>query len=112
MNVIELIERGEFELTEYVPSLQEHLASVEAKKAEKELLCLARHGQAMDWIPVSEGLPEIGRTVLVIDKHETIRTVYLSTEYWIGAWTGEECSFCKSTFTHWMPLPPAPEVKP
>lgn len=112
MNVIKMVERGKFELAEYLPSLQEYLPGVEAKKAEKELLRLARLGQAMDWVdgpPPAFGAED---RKWIIFEHLTPFTK--ATVYMTAIWLGTSYSESKVRLARkWalMPLPPAPEVR-
>lgn len=68
----------------------------------------------MNWIPVSEKLPEYGKFVLITDKDGDmyVATIQKGKEhsYWIincRCREGSEPYY----ITHWMPLPSPPEDK-
>ena len=65
------------------------------------------------WIPVSERLPKWFDEVMFFDAlAETITMGYLHKEQWtsIDMLFWHDDNFGR--VTHWMPLPPAPEVEP
>ena len=67
----------------------------------------------MEWIKVSDGLPEtdnnnLSKVVLAANDNGTIKTTRLDTEYSKkGHWIGFD--FSDSNVTHWMPLPELPK---
>ena len=105
MDVIERIERGEFIVHEH---------------DWDELVRLAKIGQQMQWVPVSERMPEKDVLVLLYlndGEHTKITTgkIYASDDARVD---GKFCvgfdqvcpDFLKrEVVTHWMPLPPLPE---
>ena len=67
------------------------------------------------WIPVTERLPEMGKEVLVSDKHKGVNIAWI-----VGCFSKDGASFewaCESDgwiddqlpITHWMPLPGPPK---
>ena len=62
MSIIERIERGEYSLVRVYRRDRGLITSAEAPDAQLELLTLARAGEKMRWIPVSERLPVIDYT--------------------------------------------------
>lgn len=61
------------------------------------------------WIPVTERLPALGKTVLVFGG-KSIYTAYYGER--MASWFGwhklnSKCHYCNPT--HWMPLPEPPE---
>ena len=66
--------------------------------------------KARRWIPVSERLPLLrdSKAVLVFTKSgETYSGMFLGN----NEWTGLLHDFKPNEVTHWMPLPPNPEVQ-
>jgi hypothetical protein len=63
------------------------------------------------WISVEERLPEVGVTVLTLDKHGHIcdRYMYRCSDG-TALFTAKHLVSSKDV-THWMPLPEAPEVE-
>ena len=63
------------------------------------------------WIPVTERLPENGQRVLAYCKDRVIHDAKWSwpESEWFDKATGS--SYLGGFVTHWMPLPPAPEVE-
>ena len=71
---------------------------------------LAAAREAQRWIPVGERLPEVGVRVDILrtcpDGYDYQNGCLTADGYW---WS--EILACKlKHVTHWMPLPPAPEV--
>jgi hypothetical protein len=70
----------------------------------------------MEWIPVTERLPEIGRRTLIYQDGQQHAATFRPVEYRDGSgtlnlWDGDECETF-SGVTHWMPLPPPPPATP
>jgi hypothetical protein len=71
----------------------------------------------LEWIPVDKDLPKVGdagvyasRPVLTTDEKEIYICVFVKTaktEWWQNVETQEKMI----GITHWLPLPPLPEVK-
>lgn len=65
------------------------------------------------WIPVSERMPEDGEHVIVFHPRDGVMQITFFFAY--GKWwdaAEDDGGLAKSYFTHWMPLPAAPqEVK-
>lgn len=70
--------------------------------AESEILALARIGQRVRWIPVSERLPEIEEPVLVIGE------CGFGVDHLNGVVNRRPIWHWDSGITHWMPLPQPP----
>lgn len=58
---------------------------------------------AIDWIPVTERLPDCADNVLAIDCDG-----YMSTSYYTGRWHGNG-DLDEDAVTHWMHLPEPPK---
>lgn len=64
------------------------------------------------WIPVTERLPAEGMRVLAATEGVFSGEAYLSCEgVWRRSYGVVWVSLVDMPVTHWMPLPPAPEVK-
>jgi Protein of unknown function (DUF551). len=59
------------------------------------------------WISVKERLPENGRRVMVIDKHENQTIAWCEH----GRFWPDNLQFSPSMITHWQPLPEPPKLK-
>lgn len=63
------------------------------------------------WIPVTERLPAEGMRVLAASEGVFSGEAYLSCEgVWMRSYGVVWVSLVDMPVTHWMPLPPAPEV--
>ncbi len=62
---------------------------------------------ALAWIPCAERMPQENMPVLGFGCSDHICRVY-----WCGSYWTDDSEFIIDTpvYTHWMPLPPAPEV--
>lgn len=67
----------------------------------------------MEWIKLSEQLPEVGRRVLLTDINDSEGLVY------VGHMWPQQKRFCtdgwdvdEDFFTHWMPFTKPPKAKP
>jgi hypothetical protein len=66
------------------------------------------------WIPVTERLPEIYKTVLVYRENLSVSGGYMSLEFlttgfgYTPQWSNDLQTW-KSKVTHWMPLPEPPK---
>ena len=89
-----------------------------ADRLEELLNRCARYAEAIAmlrerqrWIPVTERLPENGQRVLAYCKDHVIHDAKWSwpQNEWFDGVTGN--SYFESFVTHWMSLPPAPEVE-
>ena len=64
------------------------------------------------WIPVSERLPEVDATVLVVIETPRGQHVsFLSRHKQDGFWTHPDGDVDDINVTHWMPLPEPPEPR-
>ena len=63
------------------------------------------------WIPVTERLPEVGTTVLTLDKFGHIHDRYMYRHQDGTALFTAEYLVTSKDVTHWMPLPEPPEVE-
>lgn len=61
------------------------------------------------WIPVTERLPEDGKTVLVYGVRGGIYTAWCNQRYKYPAWHKLNSKNHHCEPTHWMPLPEPPE---
>lgn len=67
-------------------------------------LTCARLGEDGGWIPVSERLPEPGRTVLLFEGVDIVSCGHMNdNEHWF------ECGVRRAFPTHWQPLPELPK---
>lgn len=107
MNVIERIERGELAVIKCMSCSEGHRLRNYAKAETGELLRLAQLGQAMQWVSVDERLPEPFETVVVYTGNRILHGFYDSDIKRIVLYC-----YSQTKATHWMPLPPAPGVKP
>lgn len=58
------------------------------------------------WIPISERLPEVGKTVIALGSRGGVYTAqYTGGVYWHKL--NARCHMCEPT--HWMPLPEPPQ---
>lgn len=62
---------------------------------------------AARWIPCKERMPDCDTLVLVATKYGVDVAVFDNHDWW-----DREDDNRMHTVTHWMPLPPAPEVRP
>ncbi len=60
----------------------------------------------MNWIPVTDLLPDDDMLVLVALSDGEVWTGYMDAEAWIDNVTGSELN---GQVTHWMPLPEPPQ---
>ena len=108
MNVIERIEKGVSKLT--ITKLSSDIpAYIRSREQEIELLELAKLGQQMQWVSVTERLPE----------HKQVVDIFLNgcrhidVEFFIH--NNEKFFYLSGAVvyynyvTHWMPLPPNPK---
>lgn len=68
----------------------------------------------MDWIKVSEQLPEEGVRVLVFRGEDSFYNPCIAKYHVITgreSWWSFEPGFFALPPTHWMPLPPNPQIK-
>jgi hypothetical protein len=72
---------------------------IESLRSEVDRL---KHG---GWISVNERLPENGRRVMVIDKHENQTVAWCEH----GRFWPDNLQFSPSMITHWQPLPEPPK---
>lgn len=112
MNVIQLFEQGKrhIRLTQTEPWSPGNVP--DEKKEIAELLRLAKRGQAMDWVSVKDnGFPETEGHYWIYDSH---RGWQLKAKWKNNKWDilSNEPYTALTVVTHYMPLPPAPEVKP
>ena len=94
--LLDEIERLKNENKQYQNIFDLQKATIERLQAERR------------WIPVSERLPEIGFTGLCQvagNGYVIARYAPYDSE---GGWTSDEIGYC--FVTHWMPLPPPPEL--
>ena len=79
-------------------------------KCDNSWLVCAECGGVIDvaqrWIPVSERLPETNRLVLILTR---LGTQFTAGHYPDGNWYTPTDEIWGEV-THWMPLPPPPEV--
>lgn len=61
------------------------------------------------WVAVSERLPDVTQEVIVFSSFEGVCAGVLDS---YGEWFAPCSEYKLTRVTHWMPLPPAPEVKP
>lgn len=90
--------------------LQGRLLILDTPEKKREIEAMITEGmKAMDkWISVDERLPEDDHRVLVACRTKKgVQAVNLAY-YWNGTWHGQGSM---AGVTHWMPLPPVPEVK-
>lgn len=59
------------------------------------------------WIPVTERLPEHGKSVLCYKRLGYMQILQFNER--TDRWYGWDCSFPLRAVTHWMPLPNSPE---
>ena len=85
--------------------------AVEAAKQIAGLSEIVPHDDEPEWIPVSERLPEDGVWVLWFNKSWSCQLVVAKRDGESLDWGGDLCGTLHG-FTHWMPLPSPPEVKP
>ena len=69
---------------------------------------IARLREERRWVPVGEGLPADNVAVLCCGDGVGAEMVWRENGQWHLSWVGMPIS--DSTYTHWMPLPPGPEV--
>lgn len=105
MSVIERIERGELAICEDISSTVYSEWRMASQEINDKLLALAKQGEKMRWIPVSERLPEDGQTVLVYTGYEIMIRRYES----LGRVFREGTHGGIGPVTHWMPLPEPPK---
>ena len=63
------------------------------------------------WISVKDALPEIGVTVLALDKYGHVNSRYMYKHKDGTALFTAEYLVSSKDITHWMPLPKLPEVE-
>lgn len=97
------------ELTEFETYNRFRRMQTEIKALKDACLIAVEIMKRSRWIPCSERLPEIGTTVLTLDKRHNIRSrtirAYMDGELYFtpdGLAPGRH-------ITHWMPLPEQPE---
>lgn len=91
-----------FEDNEYVGWYYAGDDAVEMLKNEE----IRENPRKSEWVPVSEGFPDVGEAVLVCDTREDYVSCW---EYYGGYWTKEDSVFPLNEVTHWMPLPEPPK---
>ncbi len=66
-----------------------------------------------DWISVEDRLPDSKEPIVYCSTHKTTKgKIGVGVAYWTVSdkWNPEMSSeYCKTGFTHWMPLPEPPE---
>ena len=84
-----------------------YIAKVELAKKDARI---AELEAAQHWHVVDDGdLPIVGKSIMFYDSssEEIYRGVYMASHHWRANCFSEKCE----TVTHWMPLPPNPEVQ-
>lgn len=71
-----------------------------------EIAALTDAIQQLEWVKVSDRLPEARHTVMFSTKHDGYRIGSFEGGNWI---TSSNVIFSRKAVTHWKPLPPAPE---
>lgn len=103
-NMIEALER----IAAYPRSRSEEMSIGTAREIARAALASQAQQTESQWISVEERLPEGYKPVLVVTNFGDVYTCRLPVI--IAKNSKEESSVGKrERFTHWMPLPPAPE---
>lgn len=68
---------------------------------------LAQQQVVPEWVPVSERLPDIAQEVIVHTEFDGVCAGVLDS---YGEWFAPCSEYKLTRVTHWMPLPPAPEI--
>lgn len=72
-----------------------------------EILAAPAPVPASPWVAVSERLPNVTQEVIVFSSFEGVCAGVLDS---YGEWFAPCSEYKLTRVTHWMPLPPAPEV--
>ena len=110
--LIQQLEAKNAQLQELCDNLDLALVKQTRQLAEKELILLKTVEEFVEktpkWISVEERLPPVGERVLACIAKRHVCEAFIGCEdVWYRT---PNCSEIKNTVTHWMPLPPAPEV--
>lgn len=71
---------------------------------EDRIAALTEAIEQLEWIPISERLPEVNQQVLIFDDCFNVRC-----GDWLGDKFEDEYGYHATDVTHWMPLPEPPK---
>lgn len=96
--------------------LEALIDAFDAEEFPESVALLRRVSARLEWIKVSDRLPEPGEKVLCYDAKYGPGTPSVPPEYVVCTygqggwwWTDTETGTQPMDVTHWMPLPPPPE---